>query len=93
MQKTILTCDRCKKEVDKLYEVGAGARSEYSGQYHPGGREYRVYQLLAEWCLKCCIEMHIVQPVKGSDAKPLATPPTLEDMIREIVREEISERE
>ena len=35
MKKTILTCDRCKKEVAALLEVGAGLRSYSYGPYGP----------------------------------------------------------
>ena len=88
MRQVILTCDRCKKVVDKLEEVGAGKRS-VSSSYHGGGTTCNVYQLWAEWCIDCCVEMHIIEPNKNSEAKPVQPPPTLEDIVREIVREEI----
>jgi hypothetical protein len=90
MKKTILTCDRCKKEVSELIEVGAGKREVHYNSYsYGGGNMYRLYQLSAEWCLDCCIEMHIAEPRKESEAKPIQPPPTLEDFIREIIRKEI----
>lgn len=93
MRETILTCDRCKEKVEKLIEVGAGERSHhYSMSYGGGGDIYTVYQLSAEWCLDCCIEMHIAEPCKKSQAQPIQPPPTLEDMIREIIREEVEQR-
>lgn len=87
MKKTILTCDRCKKEVEKLIEVGAGERSY--NRHYGGGDTYELYQLAAEWCLDCCIKMHIANPCEKSGAQPIQPPPTLEDMIREIIREEL----
>ena len=90
MRKTILTCDRCKKEVEKLEEVGAGRRVK---SYGDDSRErMEVCQVLAEWCLECCIEMGIAAPCKESPAIPIRPPPTLEDMVREIIREEIENK-
>ena len=91
MRKTILTCDRCKEVVDNLHDVGAGLRVQRYGSYTSPGNLMEVTQLTAEWCTSCCIEMHIVKPGKESDAIPSVTPPTLEDMIREIIREEVRE--
>lgn len=92
MRKTILTCDRCKKEVKDLVEVGAGKRSIQYYSFSPSGTTYELFQLSAEWCLACCIEMGIAQPCKESKAQPIQPPPTLEDMIREIIREEIDNK-
>ena len=90
MRKTILTCDRCKKEVETLVEVGAGRRVK---SYGDDSRErMEVCQFLAEWCLECCIEMGITKPWKESPAQPIQPPSTLEDMIREIIREEIENK-
>ncbi len=89
MRKEILTCDRCKKDVDRLIIVGAGERSYCPNSFDSGG-EYRVYQLAAEWCLDCCIEMGFANPVKSSPAVPITPPSTLEDIIREIIREEVN---
>ena len=88
MKTTIFTCDRCKKEVEKLEEVGAGRRVKSYG--YGGGERMEACQFLAEWCLECCIEMGITKLWKESPTPPfpIQPPPTLEDMIREIIREE-----
>jgi len=91
MRETILTCDRCRKKVDNLSEVGAGIRSLHYGSYG-GGDTYVVHQFGAEWCLECCIEMGIAKPRKESSAQPIQPFPTLEDMIREIIREEVENK-
>ena len=91
MRKTILTCDRCKKEASELHAVGAGLRIQRYGSYTSAGNSMEVMQLTAEWCLDCCVEMHITRPGATSAAIPLEKPPTLEDMIREIIREEVRE--
>ncbi len=94
MRETILTCDRskCRKKVDELFEVGAGKRVQHYGSSYGssrGGNRFEVNQLVAEWCLDCCIEMGIAKPCKESSAKSIQPSPTLEDMIREIIREEV----
>lgn len=86
MKKTILTCDRCGKEVDKLTEVGAGAR-----YYYHANNSSALHQHAAEWCDVCCIEWGIQTPGKSVDAAPITPEPTLEDFLREIVREEIEQ--
>ncbi len=91
MRETILTCDRCKEKVKELIEVGAGKRSVYSGSSY-SREHFELYQLVAEWCIDCCIKMHIASPCKESEAKPIQPPPTLEDMIREIIREEVENK-
>ena len=87
MRKTILTCDRCKKDVEELIPVGAGKRDYHYSSY---GRDMEsVWQVSAEWCLPCCIELGFAQANPKIPAEK--TPdPNLEDLIREIVREEIS---
>jgi len=47
MKKTILTCDRCKREVDHLYD---------------GKASLQVHQLIAEWCLDCCRDIEPQEP-------------------------------
>lgn len=87
MKKTILTCDRCEKEVENLIEVGAGKRDyNYNSS---SGNTFLVYQLYAEWCVACCVEMGITQPYPKNNAVPIIPAPTLEDIIREIIREEV----
>ena len=89
MRTTILTCDRCKKEVDVLIEVGAGIRHCSSSRYSTLVG-YDIYQLQAEWCLNCCFEMSITQPSQDSPQPIIEPQPTLEDFIREIIREEVA---
>ncbi len=73
MKETILTCDRCKKKVSELIDVGAGKR-EYNYSSHGGGGIYKVYQFYAGWCIDCCIEMHVAAPNKENKAKPIQPP-------------------
>lgn len=82
MRTTTYKCDRCGAEsVDKntLHKVKAGY-GDYTSDVN--GRQ-------AEWCKKCCVETGLAHQNLAPEVKPLDPLPTLEDMIREIVREEI----
>ena len=78
---TTWVCDRCKKtsktnnELCGIYFVFE-QRSGYNKQH-----------LNADWCEPCCIELGVI--IKGTEQPAKQPPPTLEDFLREIVREEI----
>jgi hypothetical protein len=89
MKKTILTCDRCKKEVDGLNQVAAGIRKENYSTY--GGRATTINSpYMAEWCQVCCeiVGLYNYDP----PPTPEQTQITLEELIREIIREEIDNK-
>lgn len=94
MKKTILTCDRCKLDVDALNEVGAGLRSIKYGMYGSGYHSWDLGgQIHADWCRPCCVEVGFITENYGKkEEKPIIPPPTLEDMIREMIREEIDSK-
>lgn len=76
-----MTCDRCGKEVKTLVDVGAGKR--YWNPSESGGGTYTFYQITAEWCENCCVEMgigKINEVPKKDDPKK-----TIEDFIRLIL--------
>ena len=91
--KTILKCDRCGvegiKDIGKefmLYQVVLGTTTTYA---YPATKVVPRYPLWnREWCKKCCDEFHLLkkEPV---DEKEKSSLPTLEDMVRKIVKEEI----
>jgi len=91
MKKTILTCDRCKKEVAALLEVGAGLRSYSYGPYGPTATWKVSGQLHQEWCRPCCEEVGFITSSYGKkeDKKEEVQPPTMEDLIREMIRSEM----
>ncbi len=72
MKQEIFTCDRCKKVIKTaadLTEVGAGKR-EHSYNRCSGGSSYTFYQLFADWCLECCIEVGIAKKDKSFPINP-----------------------
>jgi hypothetical protein len=91
MRETILKCDNCGEKVENLVEVGAGARQQsYSYNYGHLPITHQLYQHTAEWCNTCCIKWGILKPVDIT-TKSTVPEPTLEDFLREIIREEIEQ--
>jgi hypothetical protein len=97
--RQIIGCDRCKREAEgdeakKLLGltkivVGREAQYSYGSTTVYGGAP----KWTGEWCLACCKEVgvdKILAPrkVEGAEAQAAAAP-SLEEMIREIVRQEI----
>ncbi len=83
-------CDRCKKVVDggeSLMTVGIF--TIYHGYKHsiPLTR----IEKSEHWCIECRIEKGIERPHPAFKAKPEDPAPTVEDLIREIVREEVQD--
>lgn len=88
VRTVILKCDRCgaTAENDKnfLKQVAVGVNWGYG--FQAAGRK-----LEADWCRECLIKTGLHRPQNEADEKiaPPA-PPTLEDLIRDIVREELA---
>jgi len=92
MKTTIYTCDRCKAEsadnkILDLAIISIGVKDASYGSYSSitlrdcANRE-------VEWCIKCRTETGIERE-REETPKPLPKPPTIEEMLREIVREEL----
>jgi hypothetical protein len=91
MKTTTHTCDRCKKSGTaqelELYYVGIDVAMRYS----TGDRSKRS----AEWCGNCLIATGLATSydiTRNGEPFLLENPPTLEEMIRQIVREEVEEQ-
>lgn len=86
-QKTIYTCDRCKKEGENisLTIVALGIKSTIYGYYN---NEFNLtgYKKEIGVCDECLIALGIKQTPKTPAP---STQPSLEDIIRDIMREEI----
>jgi hypothetical protein len=86
MRITTVTCDRCKRELsaDEIEDGqpwGVEVRFSNRGTVH----------LKAEWCRSCMVEMGMLNGRYEETKQPIVDPPpTIEDFIREIVREEIN---
>lgn len=98
-RKQVITCDRCSKFADDdnpesikalaLSTVTVGRRiayTSYSGnQVYPASKEWT-----CEWCAACCREVGVFEILALEEKPPQGQAiPTLEDMIREIVRQEM----
>ena len=88
MVVTTYTCDRCKESVSgedtlKLFRIFVGY-----GHYFDDARKRATGQV--EGCEKCRIETGLQGPDKNQpEIIPQEPTLTLEDLIREIVREEV----
>ena len=90
VRTVIFKCDRCgaTAEDDKnfLKRVAVGVNWGY-------GFQAADRKLEAEWCRECLIKAGLHSPQNEADEKIAPpVPPTLEDLIRDIVREEIEQR-
>lgn len=96
MREVAYTCDRCGYETDswdntrseggssrQMWTVGVAVRHS---QHLQSVGAYVTEGQRADWCDSCVREMGLVgvKPTPNQDPPP----PTLEDIIREIVREE-----
>ena len=98
MRREIFVCDRCGKEAEgaedvqklDLHEVILGTRRQFTGQ---GELPMPVYELHAawrkQWCLECRKTTGIAVVMAKEYKTPISEVPNLEDMIREIVRQEL----
>jgi hypothetical protein len=80
-------CDRCKASADTHNQMWYVSVGYVSVEYYSIRPTKRNEQL---WCRKCCDDFQIItdQP-KQKEGEPPAPVMTLEDKVREIIREEI----
>jgi hypothetical protein len=79
-------CDRCKRKVEEngLQEVTVSVKEARGSAYY----NYNVLNRRAEWCGDCCTETGMV--LSKMDIVPDKKYPTLEEMIRDVIREEMA---
>ena len=95
---TTYTCDKCghaQNKNDQMWDIGVviGHHASIYGRDRTPASIYgrdRTPNPVQLWCRDCIEELGLLPPGGGAkDAPPLPDPPpTLEDMIREIVRQE-----
>ncbi len=90
MKTVTYECDRCGETIpegEQVWNLGIAIACEPDTEdTHPRWlkKEHR-----AQWCRPCMEHYDLVGMSSGSDAKPIDPPPTIEDLVREIVREEL----
>ena len=90
---TTYTCDKCGHSQERpqspkqLWDVGIGIEALGTGSYHSISSRLAHKQI---WCRSCIIKSGLFPP-SHIDKEKAPTPPTLEDMIREIMKEEIDD--
>lgn len=92
--KTTYTCDRCSKQgesPDFLLAVDVRIRSSYPTSYS----DNMDVKKTAEWCQQCLHDTGLKQIYdveKKKRVDPPPNPPTIEDLVREIVSEMIPQQ-
>lgn len=91
MRTITVICDRCGKEPPRRLDTGLPPTWIVAITCDPNEGHYNRYhhiqkQQQAEWCSNCVEEMGVRTPLIRVDEEPQK--PTLESIIREIVREE-----
>lgn len=80
---TIYKCDKCGEE----FKGRAGLLCVHAGIGEFSGCDAAYKTFRADWCVSCAVAFGL--PRKPLAAIPAVIPPTLEDMIRDIVRSEV----
>ena len=89
MIKTLYVCEKCKKESEdfKAYALVSLIVNGWN-TYYPHGFGNTVYNKQEHWCIDCLKTVGVFLVFEERKAAEFKEP-TLEDMIRQIVREEI----
>ena len=85
---TTYTCDRCNHEqttFGKMWTVEI-AVNEMGTWSKPSNSKGALSKL---WCRRCVETFGLLQPAKDDTEHVITPPPTLEDLIREIVQNEM----
>ncbi len=84
---TTYTCDRCKKSSVGKNEIGLQGIGVVWGHHRTTDYAERG----AEWCRACRILFGVEYPTNQPAAPVQDPPPTLEDLIHEIVQQKIGD--
>lgn len=92
------TCDRCNHQQDsddQMWSVAIAYKHGYAAESHLRYANNMYFQHGKLWCRKCMEELQLLGGMLAipelGEAEKVKPAPTLEDIIREIVREEIGE--
>lgn len=90
--KTEFICDRCGKVQNDDKQFWMVGFIVTTNRYITSVSNYTSVQHKREWCRACVEEFGILPRVDTKDAPAPEIPLTIEDMIREIVREESAQQ-
>ena len=84
MKKVLITCDCCKQTL-----------GEADSQHFPLTLTFNGLSRFCDrdWCRDCCVKYGLLEPytTKDKQIEKIEPPPTIEDIIREIIREELEQ--
>ena len=89
---TTYTCDKCHHSQEKqatprqLWEIGIGI-TVFGSRISSYSRSLCNEQL---WCRECIVSVGLLPPTESERKDAPSQPPTLEDLLREMIQEEIS---
>lgn len=89
---TTYTCDKCGHEQtndNQMWNIGVAIHHQAHDSRYAYSREPMVKGL---WCRPCIESIGLLCPAPKPDDKDVKPAPTLEDMIREIVANEVEGR-
>lgn len=92
MRVTTVTCDRCKKEINKDdANKGQSINLLLTYEFAPNRPHQNSSEIKrVEWCRACADVFQIIRITPKKDAPPPPPPPTVDDFIREIIGDEIA---
>jgi hypothetical protein len=91
---TTYTCDNCghaQTTDDQMWQVGIAIEHSHNYGYSYASWTNRAFQHQQLWCRKCVDKTGLLTPALKSAEIVAAPTPTFEDMLRAIIREEISQ--
>ncbi len=91
MKTITYKCDRCGEVIEDPSWDAFSVSIVSVLEQQKGYTAYPSRNVVAEahWCRSCAVACHAIAP--ESSATPAPNPPTLEEMIRDIVREELED--
>lgn len=94
-RETHYTCDRCGKTDNDLGRIGlktvaVGIKEIAFAYYDTNSNDlFDANRREAEWCAECLVKVGIYPKSAIPNTVQIDPPPTLENLIREIIQEEI----
>lgn len=92
--KTTYTCDKCGRTEDHqsfLFKLSTSVdKYQYSYRIETTHKQaFHAKPVQTDWCGECCAKLGLAELIDAPKAEEPSPPMSMEDFIREIIREEI----